>query len=218
MPKFTLPDSMSSEKYELEQMQTQRILPPQTQVPRFLLPQTQTSLIPLPQAQIPQKPASGNFVPSIYKIEAMITIDNPISIVDDEAFLIQTASTNAVKKVGAKERIGTFFANLVFLVLGILFLGAFAILIYEIPILSYKVTALTVFFVAFSYIASAYMKRIDRARHRRSLTVTQTMRAIRKEPAPKEDNDMDHLKLIKQDTTGYLRAIRKKDLKKEMRG
>jgi hypothetical protein len=60
------------------------------------------------------------------------------------------------------------------------------------------------------------MKRIDRERQQGYLNVLQFVPMLKKRSllTQSQDEDMKHFKLIKQDTTAYLRAFVMRDLKK----
>jgi len=133
---------------------------------------------------------------------------------DDDALLLQTVPIRTIKKKRAKKMVRTFFANVAILLVSFLLLATLAVIIGIVPSPIYKAEILLVLLIAFSYIASMHMKRIDRGQQQTYLTVSQFMHTVRKKPASSEDEDRKHLKLIKQDTTAYLQALTARDLKK----
>lgn len=133
---------------------------------------------------------------------------------DDDEPVLQTVTIGAVKKKRVRKKIRTFFINCLILFISLLFLAVLVVIVYFMPNLLYKVATLIVFLVACSYVASLQAKRIAYARQQTFLTVTQLVRAVRKVPVDSKDDDMKHLKLLKQDTMTYLRALTTRDLKK----
>ena len=99
---------------------------------------------------------------------------------DDDAFILQTVPLRTIKKKRAKMMIGTFFANVAILLVSFLLLATLAVIIGIVPSPIYKAEILIVLLIAFSYIASVHMKRIDRGQQQTYLTVTQFMHAVRK--------------------------------------
>jgi hypothetical protein len=122
-----------------------------------------------------------------------------------------------VKEKRVKKKASTFFAILGSQIVSLLFLGglAYAFILVSDPI--YKVDVLLVFLISFSYLLSAQMKMLDRLRPKTKpfLSVTQLVPAIKKTSGEHEDKERAHFKLIKEDTTTYLRAITRKNLKKD---
>jgi hypothetical protein len=220
MPKFTLPDSANTGEHKLEQMQTQRILPPPVQTPRML--QIQTPLILQPPGQMSLTPMERPLTPFRRMIESMITIhDSPplitefLDIEDDDALILDTVSMNAVKKIRTMRKVGAFFSNFFLLLISILFLCVLATLLITISNLTYKSGFLIAFVISFSYVVSAQVKRFDRARHRKILTAAQL--AKKGTLSEEEDDMMKHMKVIKEDTMTYLRTINDKSYRKRRR-
>jgi hypothetical protein len=133
---------------------------------------------------------------------------------DRDASILQTVPIRAVERKRAVKRIRTFFVAI--LLVGMLSLGALAAIIFVVPNPTYKAEILIVFLIAFSYVVSVQMKRIDRERQQGYLNMIQFVPMVKKRSllARSQDEDMKHFKLIKQDTTAYLRALAMRDLKK----
>jgi hypothetical protein len=160
--------------------------------------------------------------PSVRRaIETMITIhdfgaweDDFVEVDDIEALTLDTVSMRAIRKVGRLQKVEAFFGGTFLFLMSALFLGTLIWGVITFENLTYKSAFILVLFVSCSYIMSWQMKRIDQARQKRMLTVAQL---VRKQFLSDGDDGMKHMKIIKQDTKGYLRAIKKKTYKKRKR-
>ncbi|GLV59318.1 hypothetical protein KDH_61450 [Dictyobacter sp. S3.2.2.5] len=136
---------------------------------------------------------------------------------DDDAIILETVSIRAVKKKQVKKNVSAVFSNIIVLCISILLLGLLAIAIILLSNPLYKAVVFLVSLVVLSYVVSAQVKFIYRARQKTFLTVTQMVRVVGKKSTLSKDKDMKHMTLIKQDTTAFLRAITKKDLRDDAR-
>ncbi|MEO9028583.1 MAG: hypothetical protein ABI413_07205 [Ktedonobacteraceae bacterium] len=157
--------------------------------------------------------AAGMYRPAIQNLSVLPSFLKE----EDDALAFQTVSMRVVKKIQRKKKVKSFLAGLVIFLLNILFLGILVAFIIELPGLVYKVATIVVFIIALSYVASVQMKRIDQAHYKKALTETQFLRAIKKRSNSSHDKDMQHMKLIKEDTMTYLHALTKKELRKGSR-
>ncbi len=204
-PRFTLP----SRQPPLEEITTLQMLALENGV-EYNLSIFETS--PISMIVEEQTLASGD-------IEQIVTLRVPaiselLDVDDDEASGMQTVSMRAVKKKRARNRVKTAFAGSVLLLMSMLFLSLLVVAIVLMPDLICKVQVLIVLFIAISYVVSVQLKRIRRARQQKYVTVARFLRTVKKGSSAKDD-DMEHLKLIKQDTMTYLRALTAKQLKKD---
>lgn len=131
---------------------------------------------------------------------------------DEEAAQRETMPLSALESIRRKTTMLMLSASIALLFFSGLFLGVLAALIVVLADPLYKVEILIVFFVAFSYLASAQIGYIRRMR--RPLSATQVLRAVSGRPAATRTRDPEHFALAKQDTTAYLRALTSKDLRR----
>jgi hypothetical protein len=133
---------------------------------------------------------------------------------DNDVSLLQTVPIRIVQRKRAVKKIRAFFVTI--LLVDILFLSALAAIIVVVPSPTYKAEILMVALITFSYVASIQMKRIDRERQQTYLNAAQFVHTVKRKSAPAQakDEERKHFKLIKQDTTAYLRALTTGDLKK----
>jgi hypothetical protein len=138
----------------------------------------------------------------------------PTPAEDKDASQFDTAPMRAIRRKQAKKQIRTFFANLMVILLGVLFLGLLATITIVITGSVAKIEAFVIFLIALSYITSLQVKHIHLARKQAYLTAPQLLQVDKEIPTPSKDEDMEHLKLIKQDTSTYLHGLVAKDLER----
>jgi hypothetical protein len=133
---------------------------------------------------------------------------------DKDASQFDTTPMRAIRRKQAKKQIRTFFANLMVILLGVLFLGMLAAITIVITGSVAKIEAFVIFLLALSYVTSLQVKRIHRARKQAYLTAAQLLQVDKETPTLSKDEDMEHLELIKQDTSTYLHGLVAKDLER----
>jgi hypothetical protein len=133
---------------------------------------------------------------------------------DKDASQFDTTPMHAIRRKQAKKQIRTFFANLMVILLGVLFLGMLAAIAIVITGNVAKIEAIVIFLIALSYITRFQVKRVHRARKQVYLTATQLLQVDKEIPTPSKDEDMEHLKLIELDTSTYLHGLIAKDLER----
>jgi hypothetical protein len=134
-----------------------------------------------------------------------------------DSLVLQTVSINAVAKKRTETTIKTLLFNIVLLIIGMLFVGAVVVIMLFATYAIFKIAAFVVLLIALSHFISVQVKRISRLRQKKFVTATQLLQAIDKKAISKgedKEEDMDHLKLIKEDTAVYLYALKHKDLKR----
>ena len=138
---------------------------------------------------------------------------------DNEALVLQTVSIQAVIKERTKNKIRNFFSDIALLLYSIFFIGIIVVTIIIVPNSLFKLVSFVALLLVLSHILGVQVRRMHQAKKQRYLNSTQIMRAIKKgSTLPENDNeeDMKHLKLIKEDTMSYLRALRIKGLKEDL--
>ena len=131
-----------------------------------------------------------------------------------DASQFDTAPMRTIRRKRAKKKIRTFFANLMILLLGALFLGMLAAITIVITDSAAKIEAFVIFLIALSYVTSLQVKHIHQTRRQAYLTLSQLLQGTKEIPTRSKDEDMEHLELIKQDTSTYLHGLLAKDLEK----
>jgi serine/threonine protein kinase len=132
----------------------------------------------------------------------------------DNTGMLQTIPLQTLIKERANKGLKLVFMNILFLVIGLIFMGV----IVAIGILSsytlFKVVSFVALLIAFSHILSMLVRRIYSTKDDMYISASQVLQAVR--PGSKKDsgNDLKHLKLIKQSTTFYLQALRSQKLKR----
>ena len=146
----------------------------------------------------------------------MPTVPLSLEAEDNDVSILQTVPMHAVERKQVAKKIGTFFVTIALLLVSTLFLGILAAIILILPNPAYKAEILMLSLIVLSYIASAQMKRMDRVRQQVYLNMTQFVQKAKQRSSSiqLEDEERKHFKLIKQDTTAYLRALKIRDLKK----
>lgn len=173
----------------------------------------QTVIVPI---VIEKKVTDSGVVEQIQPIQ-MVSVSQTVEVEDDEAVILQTVAISTVEKKRAKKKISTFFYNVMIMLLSALVLSFIVAIIIALSSPLYKAAVFLVFLIVLSYVVSLQVKLFYRARQQEFLTVTQMVQVVGKRPKSSRDKDMKHLTLIKQDTTTFLRAITKKDIKKDSR-
>ena len=150
------------------------------------------------------------------RLEPIPTIYAPLDDqkADKDASQFDTAPMRIIQRKQAKNKLKTFFTNLMGILLGTLFLGMLVAIIIVITGGVAKIEASIIFLIALSYITSLQIKRIRRARGKNYLTFTQMLQEDNEPPATSKDVDTEHLELIKQDTSTYLHGLIAKDFEK----
>lgn len=133
---------------------------------------------------------------------------------DKGASTFDTAPMRVIRRKQAKNKIRTFFATLMILLLGTLFLGMLAAIIIVVTGSVAKIEAFVIFLIALSYVTRLQVKRIHQARKQVYLTATQLVQGSKELPTSSKDEDMEHLQLIKQDTSTYLHGLVAKELER----
>lgn len=173
----------------------------------------QTVIVPI---VVEKKVTDSVVVEQIQPIQ-MVSVSQAIDVEDDEAVILQTVAISTVEKKRAKKKISALFYNVMIMLLSALVLSFIVAIIIVLSSPLYKAAVFLVFLIVLSYVISLQVKLFYRARQQEFLTVTQMVRVVGKRPKFSRDKDMKHLTLIKQDTTTFLRAITKKDIKKDSR-
>jgi hypothetical protein len=138
---------------------------------------------------------------------------------DDEALVLQTVSIQAVIKERTKNKIRNFFSDIALLLYSIFFIGIIVVTIIIVPNSLFKLVSFVALLLVLSHILGVQVRRMHQAKKQRYLNSKQIMRAIKKGSTLSENDneeDMKHLKLIKEDTMSYLRALRIKGLKEDL--
>lgn len=150
------------------------------------------------------------------RLEPIPTIYAPLDDqkADKDASQFDTAPMRIIQRKQAKNKLKTFFTNLMGILLGTLFLGMLVAIIIVITGGVAKIEASIIFLIALSYITSLQIKRIRRARGKNYLTFTQMLQEDNEPPATSKYVDTEHLELIKQDTSTYLHGLIAKDFEK----
>lgn len=131
---------------------------------------------------------------------------------EEEALALQTFPLRAVKNKRATRKARSFVAGIILFGVSVLTLGAGIALLVVVPGIWYKSTVVLLLLMMLSYLLSAQAKRAYQARQR-YLSMKQLTRSSTAENHP----ERYHLTLIKQDTTGYLRALTTDQVRKGLR-
>jgi hypothetical protein len=181
------------ESQGIEQIKTVAIPVPSTEV------EVPLTLAPV---MVPQRPTL---------LQELEKTDSPV---------LRTVSVRTVSRKRTETTIKTLLFNVVLSMMGMLFAGVIVAIILFATYPIFKIAAFIVLLIALAHIISLQVEMIYRMGKQKFLTTTQLLRSVNKQAIPAEKDargDIKHLKLIKKDTTTYLRALRGEDLKRDHR-
>lgn len=138
-------------------------------------------------------------------------------VYDEDICTFHTVSLHTIEQISAQKQIKATIMSIVLTLLSILVPSTLIWLIVVAPDPLYKAEIGIVLLVTCSYLFSTQIRFFSQARKKSVLSTIQIMQATNKTSASFLHTDREHFTVSKQDTTAYLRALSKKDLKKGSR-